>query len=212
MAGFTINLGGTEMSYLIYLIPILNAAFGWLIITLLFRILFHPLKKKDFFIVEMQGLIPKKLPEWGVQLGSYAAENFINISKLKQNLLEPEKLKQINDVLEDKVDDFLRNKLKEKIPVFGMFITEGMIEKMKETLMAELEKMIPDLIGFFADDLEKKYDVQKMIAEKMTAFDPASLERIFYEQAGKPILQLKIFVAILGLLLGGAELLLLRMI
>jgi uncharacterized membrane protein YheB (UPF0754 family) len=91
MAGFTINLGGTEMNYLIYLIPILNAAFGWLIITLLFRILFHPLKKKDFFIVEMQGLIPKKLPEWGAQIGSYAAENFINISKLKQNLLEPEK-------------------------------------------------------------------------------------------------------------------------
>ena len=83
---------------------------------------------------------------------------------------------------------------------------------MEETLMGELEKMIPDLIGFFADDLEKKYDVQKMIAEKMTAFDPASLERIFYQQAGKPILQLKIFVAILGLLLGGAELLLLRMI
>ncbi len=196
---------------MIYLIPILNAAFGWLIITLLFQMLFHPLKRRNLFIIELQGIIPKKLPDWGIEIGRYAAENFINISKLKQNLLEPEKLRQINEVLEDKVDDFLRNKLKEKIPVFGMFITEGMIEKMKETLMSELEKMIPDLIGFFADDLEKKYDVQKLVAEKLAEFDPAGLERIFYQQAGKSIFQLKVFVAVLGLLLGAAEILLLKL-
>lgn len=196
---------------MIYLIPILNAAFGWLIITLLFQMLFHPLKRRNFFIIELQGIIPKKLPDWGIEIGRYAAENFINISKLKQNLLEPEKLRQINEVLEDKVDDFLRNKLKEKIPVFGMFITEGMIEKMKETLMSELEKMIPDLIGFFADDLEKKYDVQKLVAEKLAEFDPEGLERIFYQQAGKSIFQLKVFVVVLGLLLGAAEILLLKL-
>lgn len=196
---------------MIYLIPLLNAAFGWLVISSLFWLLFHPYHKKNFFIVELHGLIPKQLPGLGKQLGTYAAENFLNIGKLKENLLEPAKLSQINVILEDKVDDFLRNKLKDKIPIFGMFITDGLIQKMKETLMTELDSMIPDLIGFFADDLQKKYDVQKMIAEKLEQYDAATLEKIFYQHAGKAVLQLKIFVAVLGLLLGGLEIALLSL-
>lgn len=195
---------------MIYLIPILNAAFGWMIISFLFYLLFHPQKKKNIFVVQIQGLIPGKLPEWGYQLGKYASENFINISRLKQNILEEENLKKINLLLEDKVDDFLRNKLKDRIPVLGMFITEGLISKMKETLMSELEHMIPDMIGFFADDLEKKYNVQQLIADKLAQVDPATLEKTFYEHAGKSVMQLKIFVAALGLLLGGFEIILIK--
>ncbi|MEP7127954.1 MAG: hypothetical protein ABI729_03760 [Chitinophagales bacterium] len=205
MAPLTFNMGGTTM---IYLIPFLTAAFGWFIISLLFRLLFHPFQKKNYFIVDLQGFIPKQLPQWGRQAGIYASENLLNIGKLKENLLEPEKLTKINEILDDKVDDFLRNKLKDKIPLFGMFITDGLIQKMKETLMTELDHMIPDLIGFFVDDLEKKYDVQKMIAEKLAVYDAASLEKLFYQHAGKSILQLKIFVAVIGFLLGGLEIVL----
>lgn len=197
---------------MIYLIPLLNAAFGWGIISMLFWFLFHPYQKKNFFIIELQGLIPKKLPQWGAQIGRYASENFLNIGKLKENLLEPAKLEQINELLEDKVDDFLRNKLKDKIPIFSMFITDGLISKMKEVLMTELGKMIPDMIGFFADDLQKKYDVQKMIAEKLEQYDMAEMEKVFYQQAGKGILQAKIFVAVLGFVLGLLEVLLLLVI
>ncbi|MEO6168637.1 MAG: hypothetical protein ABIO46_14730 [Chitinophagales bacterium] len=208
MAFIAFNLGGHEM---IYLIPMLNAAFGWFIISTLFWLLFHPYHKKNFFIVELHGLIPKLLPGLGKQLGAYAAENFLNIGKLKENLLEPAKLSQVNSILEDKVDDFLRNKLKDKIPIFGMFITDGLIQKMKETLMTELDSMIPELIGFFADDLQKKYDVEKMITEKLAAYDAAAMEKIFYQHAGKGLLQLKIFAAVVGLLLGGLEILLLTL-
>lgn len=196
---------------MIYLIPFLNAAFGWFIISLLCHVLFHPLRKKNFFILDWQGLIPKNLPRWGQQAGTYAANNFLAIGKLKDSLLEPEKLSKITELLDDKVDDFLRNKLKEKIPVFGMFITEGMISKMKETLMGELDHIIPDLIGFFADDLQKKYDVQRMITEKLEQFDAASLEKLFYAHAGKGILQLKLVVAITGLLLGLLEIQIIRL-
>ena len=195
---------------MIYIIPLLNAAFGWFIISLLCHSLFHPVRKKNFFILDIQGLIPKNLPRWGQQAGTYAANNFLDLGKLKDNLLQPEKLGKINEILDDKVDDFLRNKLKEKIPVFGMFITEGMISKMKETLMSEFDHMIPELISFFADDLQKKYDVQHMIAEKLEQFDAASLEKLFYSQAGKGILLLKLTVAMAGLLLGLLEILIIR--
>ena len=112
-------------------------------------------------------------------------------------------------IRQGEVDDFLRNKLKEKIPVFGMFITEGLITKMKETLMAELENMIPDLIQYFAGDLEKKYDVKKLITQKMKELQMAEIERAFYKQAGKGIRQLKIACAAGGFILGWLEIALL---
>src|SRR5258706_9250254 len=120
---------------MIYLIPILTALFGWLLISSLFYFLFHPAKKKNLFILDLQGFIPKNISLWGKGVGDYVSENLVNIPKMKESLLQGESLKQIHNVLDVKVDDFLRNKLKEKIPVFSMFITEGMISKMKEVLM-----------------------------------------------------------------------------
>ena len=142
---------------MIYLIPVLNAAFGWLTISSLFYLLFHPYEKKNLFIFDMQGFIPKNLLLWGTQLGNYVSEHLVNIPKMKESLLKGESLQQIHAVLESKVDDFLRNKLKEKIPVFSMFITEGMITKMKEVLMDELESLVPSVIDqIAAGDMSSK--------------------------------------------------------
>ena len=114
-------------------------------------------------------------------------------------------------MLEVKVDDFLRHKLKEKIPVLAMFITEGLILKMKEILVAELEQMVPALIEQIAAGVEEQFNVKKMIAEKVSAVSIKDFENLFYQYAGKSILSLKIFVAALGLLLGGVEIWLLRL-
>ena len=171
---------------MIYLLPVLNAMFGWMVISMLFTMLFHPYRKKNFFIIDVQGFLPNKLPGLAGELGVYVSENFLNMAQLKEDLLSPEKLKQVNVLLEEKVDDFLRNKLKEKIPVFGMFITEGLITKMKETLMGELENMIPDLIQYFAGDLEKKYDVKKLITQKMKELQMAEIERVLTGRTHHP--------------------------
>ncbi len=199
-----------EWNSMIYLIPFLNAIFGWSIISALSWFLFHPRTKKNFFIIELQGLIPKKLPEWGKHAGSYVSKNFLNINKLKESLLAPEKLSRISLMLESKVDDFLRNKLKEKIPVFSMFVTDGLVDRMREILMKELEAMIPELINTIADDLEKSYDIEKLINEKLESYAPSYIEEIFKRQAGNSITQLKIFCAFLGFVLGLLEVLLLN--
>jgi len=187
------------------LIPILNAVFGWLVISSLFFFLFHPQTKKNFFVFEMQGFIPKNISSWGKSLGKYVEENFVNIPKMKESLLKGDSQKQIHDVLESRVDDFLRNKLKEKIPVFSMFITEGMISKMKEVLMDELESLVPSVIEQIAAGVEKQFNIQKMIDEKLSAVSMEEIEKLFYSQAGKGILTLKIAVAAAGFALGFIE-------
>jgi len=194
--------GKVEGERMIYLIPFLNALFGWSIISLLFYFLFHPYREKRFFVVNVQGLIPKNIMRWSQQLGDYVAGNFVNVSKMKDSLLHGEKLSEINMMLEKKVDEFLREKLKEKIPVFSMFITEGLISKMKAVLMEELQSLIPSTIEALAADVEKQFDVKKMITEKMNTVSVQQIEKLFYEQAGKNITSLKAGIAVLGFALG----------
>lgn len=195
---------------MIWLIPFLNALFGWAIISLLFRFLFHPYQKKNFFIFEIQGFIPKNLSSWGAQLGVYISENVVNIPKMKDSLLKSEKLQQIQGMLEVKVDDFLRNKLKEKIPVLSMFITEGLISKMKEILVEELSSLVPSVIEQLASGMEEQFNISKMIDERINGVSTFEVEGLFYKHAGKAITTLKIVVGALGFGLGCIEILLTR--
>ncbi len=196
---------------MIWVIPILNAAFGWLIISALSWFLIHPIKRKNFFIAEVQGFIPKNLNKWGIQLGGYVSQNFFSISRLKESILEEENLRRIHSLLEEKVDNFLKNKLKEKIPIFSMFVTDSLILQMKEILTKELEQMVPDLINFFADDLQAKYDMNKLISEKLSSLSTEDLKNKFYTMAGKNILQLKVCCAFFGGILGLFEIFLLHL-
>ena len=192
---------------MIWLIPLLNALFGWSIIYMLFWFLFYPRQKQNFFIFEMQGFIPKNLSSWGKQLGGYISENVVNIPKMKDSLLKSEKLQQIHQMLELKVDDFLRNKLKEKIPVFSMFITEGLISKMKEILVEELAGLVPSVIEQIASGMEEQFNISKLIDERVNAVAIPEIERLFYRHAGKGIATLKIVVGALGFGLGCLEIL-----
>jgi uncharacterized membrane protein YheB (UPF0754 family) len=193
---------------MIWLIPLLNALFGWTIVSLLFWFLFHPYQSKNFFIFEMHGFIPKNLSSWGKQLGVYISENVVNIPKMKDSLLKSEKLQQIHVMLEAKVDDFLRHKLKEKIPVFSMFITEGLISKMKEILVEELAGLVPSVIEQIASGMEEQFNISKMIDERLSGIATPELESLFHRYTGKAITALKITVGVMGFALGCIEILL----
>ncbi len=155
----------------------------------------------------MQGFIPKNIDAWALAAGEYAAAHILNIAAMKESLLKEEKLKHIHALLDEKVDDFLRNKLKEKIPVFSMFITEGMISKMKEVLVGELQLMVPSLIEQIASGVEEQYNIKRMISDKVNAVSIPEMQNLFLRYAGKSITTLKMVVAVIGFALGIAEVL-----
>ena len=72
-------------------------------------------------------------------------------------------------IVETHVDDFLRNKLKEKMPMIGMFIGEKTIGNLKEVFLKEIEDLFPQVLTQFTSNLRNQVDVEKMIATKITA-------------------------------------------
>lgn len=194
---------------MIYLLPFLNAAFGWAIISFLFFFLFRPYEKRSIAIFEIQGFIPKNFKNWMDETALYVSNHFFSIEHLKENFLKKEELQAINNMLEEKVDDFLRNRLKEKIPILNMFITDGLIAKMKESLMEELNHMIPSTIDKLASEAGKKFDLRKMVSDKMSTVTGRDIEKLFYSHSGRSLMQLKLFAALLGFVLGCIEVFLL---
>ncbi len=124
------------------LIPILTALLGWFLAWFFVKSLF--------------------LPYSTIQIGSFKWEPGLKqlIAKLPiEQLLESDEAKNgtfdaILPFIDDKLDDFFKHKLGEKLPMISMFIGEKTIGQLKEIFIAELRQLFPDLIGKFGQNIK----------------------------------------------------------
>ena len=65
-------------------------------------------------------------------------------------------LDQLMPTLDDKLDDFFRNRLAEKLPMISMFIGDKTIQQLKTVFLDELRNMFPELIQSFSKNMQKE--------------------------------------------------------
>ena len=102
----------------------------------------------------------------------------------------------------------LQVKLKEKLPVISMFVGEGMIQKIKEGLMEEIEVLLPELINRFTDKLSESVDVEQIVTEKVSNFSSDKLEEILVSIMQKEFRFVEIIGGVLGFVIGLVQVLL----
>ena len=142
--------------------------------------------------------------EIAVKAGVWAEQN-ISIEKMEENLLSDKSLKEMHGDLEEKADDFIRNKLTERILLLKMFITEGIIIQAKEVLVEQLDKMIPELIKGFIPKVAEKINIKNAVEIRIKNYPLQHLEMEMKKQVGKKLITIKLIAAAAGLLLGIAE-------
>jgi uncharacterized membrane protein YheB (UPF0754 family) len=192
------------MDEMTWLIPILNAVIAAGCVALLPWMFFHPKKRIQLLVIDWQGIIPKFLPEWKMQLAEGAA-GFVNVQQLKEKVLQDDNKEAIEKMLEGKVDDFLENKLKEKIPMLSMFFTEGLRKQIRTILMEELMNMLPAVMNQVASHAEKNLDISSMIKSKLETITPEVIHEK-YKMVVQPSLRtLQITVALFAFFLGWLE-------
>lgn len=192
------------MNYFLILIPILNALFGWWMIDTLILFVFRPYDPVKILGLTIQGILPALQNKIAVKAGEWAEQN-ASTTKMESYLLSKESLKELHDYLEEKADDFIRNKLTERISLLKMFITEGIIIQAKEVLVEQLDKMIPELIKGFIPKVSEKINIKKAVEDKIKNYPLLHLEMEMKKQAEKKILGLKILFACFGFMLGIIE-------
>lgn len=192
----------------IYLIPFISAFIGWFTNWIAVKMLFHPKNPVKFLGFTIQGIFPKRQKQFAGKLGALVARELIHFDEIAGKLKDPSQLKALTPTIEQHLDTFLQVKLKEKFPVISMFVGDGMLAKIKEGMIEEIEILLPEVISKYADSLSQKMDIEKMVTDKVANFSSDKLEEILVSIMNKEFRFVEIIGGVLGFVIGLLQILL----
>lgn len=129
------------------LIPILVGVFGWLMIWGVPKLIFYPIQPFVVGTIKIESVASKWISQ-------------INLAEWLPQLAQNDSFETLKPVINEKLDDFFRHKLSEKLPMVSMFVGDKTIASLKEVFMEELAFLFPILINQFSANLNKKLQQQ----------------------------------------------------
>ncbi len=190
------------MNYWLLIIPVISAFIGWVTNWVAIKMLFHPREPKKFLGITFHGIFPKRQQQFAEKLGKLVSEEFLSFSDIEQKISSPENLKKIMPMIENHIDDFLRHKLSEQMPVLSMFIGDKTINSLKEVFMKELEILFPQVMKQYAGNLKAELDLEHIVIQKVSNFSSDKLEEILYQIMSKEFRFVEIIGAVIGFIIG----------
>lgn len=190
------------MNYWLLLIPLLSAFTGWITIKMALKLLFRPLEPQKIAGFTLQGILPKQKQEIAIRLGQIAAEEFSSFTGLEERISDPRNMEKIKPLIETHIDDFLRNKLKEQMPMISMFIGDKTINTLKVVFMHEIEALFPQVMQQFAGNLKNELDIEQMVVSKISGISSEKIESVVYKKLAKEFQMAAGLGALIGLLIG----------
>lgn len=187
---------------MIYTLPIIAALTGWITNYIAIKMLFHPREKVKVLFMEIQGIFPKRQKNLAEKLGKIVADELFSVEDVKKVLKDEKTTTEIMGVIDEKLDNFLDNKLMDTMPMLAMFMNDELKETIKGALEEELIAMLPDMINRLAENLDHNVDVEKTVYEKVVNFSSDKLEEILYSIMKKEFKFIEILGGVLGFMIG----------
>jgi uncharacterized membrane protein YheB (UPF0754 family) len=150
----------------------------------------------------LQGVFPKKQRQIAESLGRIVGQQLLSFGDIENTLTDPENVRRILPMVEEHVDHFLRNKLKEAMPMVAMFIGDKTIGQLKAVFMQELTELFPVILRNYVAHLREDLDLEKIVVEKIAGFSNDRLESMLNEFLTKEFRFVEVIGAALGFLIG----------
>ena len=195
------------MNYWLFLVPLLTAFSGWITIRIIRYSIFRPGTPVKILGFTIQGIFPKYKSAIAHQLSRVAASEFASLGSASQTITDPKNFETIKPLIESQMDDFLRNRLKDQMPMISMFIGDKTIEQLKLIFIKEIEMLFPRVMHEFSGQLRNKIDIEKIITTKLDGISPEQGESFFSRNLGKSFQKASLLAIVLGLLIGIIQLL-----
>lgn len=196
------------MSYILFLIPVISAFIGWFTNWIAIKMLFHPKEPKRILGITIQGIFPKRQQQFAEKLGKLVSEELLSFADIQQKLVHPNNIQQLMPVVEEHIDQFLRKKLAEEMPVISMFIGENTIQQLKGIFMKELESLFPVIMQRYMGHLQQELDLEKIVTQKVASFSSDKLEDILQSILSKEFRFVELIGGVLGFIIGLLQVLL----
>lgn len=196
------------MSYILFLIPVISAFIGWFTNWIAIKMLFHPKEPKKILGITIQGIFPKRQQQFAEKLGKLVSEELLSFADIQQKLVHPDNIHKLMPVVEEHIDQFLRKKLAEEMPVISMFIGENTIQQLKGIFMKELESLFPVIMQRYMGHLQQELDLEKIVTQKVASFSSDKLEDILQSILSKEFRFVELIGGVLGFIIGLLQVLL----
>ena len=196
------------MSYILFLIPVISAFIGWFTNWIAIKMLFHPKEPKKILGITIQGIFQKRQQQFAEKLGKLVSQELLSFADIQQKLVHPDNIQKLMPVVEEHIDQFLRKKLAEEMPVISMFIGENTIQQLKGIFMKELESLFPVIMQRYMGHLQQELDLEKIVTQKVAAFSSDKLEEILQSILSKEFRFVELIGAVLGFIIGLLQVLL----
>ena len=191
------------MNYWLYIIiPLISAFIGWVTNWVAIKMLFHPREPKKILGVTFHGIFPKRQQQFAEKLGRLVSAEFLSFDDIEEKISNPENLKKIMPMIENHIDDFLRNRLTNEMPVISMFIGDKTITKLKESFMKEIELLFPQVMKKYAANLKDELDLEQIVIKKVAGFSSDKLEEVLYQIMSKEFRFVELIGAVIGFIIG----------
>ena len=190
------------MAWQLFIIPIASAFSCWLVIKIFFIVLFRPHEPTSILGFRVQGILPREQSAIADQAGKIVAEQFFSLKSIEEKISDPSVLQKIMPVIEEHIDDFLRNKLKKEMPFIGMLIGDKTVSSLKKVFMTELETMFPNIMRSYASNLIADLNIEHLVSQKIAAASIQEIETSFKKNLAKELRFIELMGASIGLIIG----------
>jgi uncharacterized membrane protein YheB (UPF0754 family) len=201
------------MNYWLYLIiPLISACIGWITIWIAIKMLFRPLKPTHFLGLRIQGVFPKQQQKLAENIGRTVSKQLLSFDNISDQISNSSNLEKIMPLIENHIDDFLRNRLATEIPMIGMFVGDKTIDILKKAFMKELSLLFPIIMKEYAANIKHELDLEKIVTRKIAELPPSLLETLVSRSMSREFKMVMVLGAITGLLIGVIQVLIFQLL
>ncbi|MFZ3171688.1 MAG: DUF445 family protein [Carboxydocellales bacterium] len=192
------------------IIPLVGALIGWLTNVLAVKMLFRPYKPWVIPLIgyEIRGLIPKRHQELAILVGQVVEKELLSsediVAELKERVGKDDMVVSISDLIQKRVTA--------KIPSFLPVSVRTVVgELVRDMANKEIPAMMEQLLEQVSDTIREEVHLAKLVEERINNLDLHELERLVLSIAAKELKHIEYLGAVLGLLIGCLQLLLIKL-
>jgi uncharacterized membrane protein YheB (UPF0754 family) len=190
------------MNYALLLIPIVSALIGWFTNWIAIKMLFHPREPKRVLGLTFHGIFPKRQQQFAEKLGKLVSQELLSFQDIAGKITDQNNIDKLIPLVDEHIDQFLRVKLKESMPMVGMFIGDKTITSLKAVFIEELRDLFPTLMTRYVDQLQNDLDLERIVVDKVSNFSSDKLEQLLLQIMSREFRFVEIIGAVLGFLIG----------
>ncbi|MEN9448124.1 MAG: hypothetical protein RJA25_1414 [Bacteroidota bacterium] len=194
------------LSWKTWAVPLIGAFIGWITNWVAIKMLFHPRRPVKVLFITFQGIFPKNKPRIATKLGLVVQRDLINFGDIKSRLQDPDALNNFKEEIAIRVDNAIRERV-EKSGLLNVIVPDQLIASIHKTIVDEIERNLPTVIGSSIDKIEEKLDIQELVRNKVANFSDEKLEQLLLDITAKEFTFIELIGGVLGFIIGIIQLL-----